>query len=188
MLLAVPVSHPFERSPSQSPYPDAQTDSQRPPKHCGRVLGLLTLHTWPQAPQFAMSLAIDTSHPSALLRLQSSKPAEQDREHAPDRHTPSALIEPAHRTPQRPQFCASVARSASHPLLELASQSAVAEAHSQPQTPARQYGVLLGGVGHARSQPPQCRTSVRGSVQVIEQRVPVGPLQPLTQMYRPDTS
>lgn len=131
---------------------------------------------------------METSHPSALLPLQSENPAEHARAHAPDRQTPVAFIAPAHRTPQRPQFCESAATSTSHPLSDRASQSAVAGAQSEPHVPARQYDVLLGGVGHSLPHPPQFRTSVRGSMHSIEHLVLAGPLQPLTHRYAPATS
>jgi hypothetical protein len=73
----------------------------------------------PQLPQLFGSVAIETSHPSAGLLLQSAYPARHVvTEHVPLLHTSFALL-PAHTVPQAPQLLGSLLTSVHVPLQDL---------------------------------------------------------------------
>jgi hypothetical protein len=96
--------------------------AQLPAKH--RRAPPTSGHAVPQAPQFAASVAVVTSHPSAARALQSARPLVQlATVHAPATQAPVALAG-AQRLPHAPQ-CSALARvSTSQPLEASPSQSA----------------------------------------------------------------
>jgi hypothetical protein len=84
---------------------------------------LARAHARPQAPQWAVALAVSTSQPSATLALQSPRPAAQVMPHAPIAHVaapPAAL----HALPQPPQLETLVVVFTSQPFMTARSQSA----------------------------------------------------------------
>lgn len=114
LLLLVLVSQPFVGLASQLPKPALHANPHVPLVHVRLALvgvGHATLHP----PQFITSFAVDLSHPSAALLLQSPKPALQVMPHMLEPHRGIALAPPRQARPHIPQFAASDVTSTHEP-------------------------------------------------------------------------
>ena len=81
------------------------------------------LHARPHAPQWTRLARVSTSHPLPAAASQSPKPAAHASPQREPAQEPVALAAAGHRTPQPPQWLASMAKLASQPLSPLLSQS-----------------------------------------------------------------
>jgi hypothetical protein len=161
LSLVVLVSQPLVVLRSQSAKPAVQVPTaQAPVLHDGVALG--TVQARPQAPQL-LTLRVLVSQPLSTSRSQSAKPAPQVSAQFPVLQVGVALaVLQASR--QAPQCSAEVLRLVSQPLVALPSQSPKPGLQlARPQTAPTQPATPLAGVGQARLQAPQLRTSVRTS-------------------------
>jgi hypothetical protein len=119
-------------------------------------------HTMPQPPQFAGSVADDTSQPFvSLLASQFAKPAAHAPVHTPPVHVGAGTLLLEHVSLQAPQFVAEPKMSCSQPFVcLLPSQSANPELHAPVQTPPVQVRAETLFVEQTTPQPPQLPTSV----------------------------
>ena len=131
---------------------------QLPPAHtASEVSG--SAQTIPHPPQFAGSVRIAASHPSALVPLQSRWSAGHVviDVHAPETHaTRSTAVDAMHAWPHAPQFAASSSVRASQPSAALPLQSAQpASQRATVHTPAAQPAVACGTLQRT-AHAPQC--------------------------------
>jgi hypothetical protein len=130
-------------------------------------------HACPHVPQLALLLFALTSQPSALLPLQSRKPAVQ----APIAQCIAVQAAPAlaklHALPHAPQLVTEVI-AVSQPLAGLPSQSAKPAAQRRPQVDALQVAVLFGPLGHTVPHPPHEPGSLVRSRQMPKHAVSPG--------------
>jgi hypothetical protein len=109
--VAVRVSHPLLRLPSQFEYPPAQTGAHSPLAH--EVVPCWLVHASPQAPQLA-TVVTSVSQPSDGLVLQSFQPLAQVGAHEPELQAtlPCGFTQ---TWPHAPQFETSPATQLSQP-------------------------------------------------------------------------
>jgi hypothetical protein len=173
-LLATLVSQPFVAFPSQSPKPASHAPSWHAPlAHTPAALG--RAHAIAHPPQFAASLRVSTSHPSAAVLLQSLKPdAQPFKMHRPPLHALIALAS-AHPRLQAPQCVTLVERSCSHPSSRRPLQSPRFIAQLVTQRPAVHEPTAPPSPVHATPHSPQFIASDWRFTQRAPQRaVPAG--------------
>ena len=119
VLVAVFVSQPLVRSPSQSSHGAVQTIPQAPLPHVPVPCWLL--QTFAQLPQCCASVFVLISQPFAACASQLAYPALHVIPHCPPLQFETPFVV-SHATPQPPQFCADVPRLLSQPLEAVASQ------------------------------------------------------------------
>ena len=117
------ISHPFAVNPSQFKNPVSQLEIVHdPPEHPEIALG--KVHTTPHPPQFTGDVFSFVSQPSALIPLQSLKPAlQKEMTHTPPVHADTAFAK-LHTIPHDPQFITDELMFVSHPSESIALQSA----------------------------------------------------------------
>src|SRR5262245_42831825 len=121
---------------------------------------LAAMQALAQLEQCKASFFRSASHPSAAIMLQSSKPGlHASTAHAPILHTDNALAS-AQRLAHAPQFIPSVARSDSHPLAPLPSQSPKPATQAVVQAPLAHANDWWSPAVHALSHDPQFFASV----------------------------
>jgi hypothetical protein len=171
------VSQPFEALASQSPNPAVQLMEQTLLVQDG--VPLVPSHATPQELQFAASLVVSTSQPSAASALQSASPALQElTRHAPvlQSPVPPAMVQ---TVPQLPQS-ESVFSGVSQPWVGSASQSPNPAEQVGEQMPVVQAVVPLVLV-QVTPQAPQSLVVVR-SVSQPSDGVALQSSQPATQL------
>jgi hypothetical protein len=163
------ISQPSTGLALQSRKPGSQlATSHAALTHSGVPLG--TAHATPQPPQFASSVSVLTSQPSAGLALQSSNPALQSAIAQAPAAQLGVPLATAHAVPQPPQFATSVFVFTSQPSTGLPLQSSKpASQLAISHAAATQLGVPL-ATAHAVPQPPQ----FAGSVSVLTSQPSAG--------------
>jgi hypothetical protein len=165
LSFVVLVSQPLAALRSQSAKPALQVPTaQAPVAQVG--VALATVQARPQAPQL-VTVRVLVSQPLSTSRSQSAKPEAQLSAQFPVLQVGVALaVLQASR--QAPQCCAEVLRLVSQPLAALPSQSPKPALQlARPHTAPTQLATPLAGVGQARLQAPQWRTSARVSTQAL---------------------
>jgi hypothetical protein len=146
---AVPQAPQFETSASTFVSQPAASGSQSPnplshvmpqAESVQVAVPFVASHAVPHAEQLSGSTRRSLSHPFAAVASQSAKPVSHEIAHRPAVQLGVPLFV-LHAPMQEPQCCGSVARSTSHPVNALPSQSAKVEVQLIPHTPAVQLGV-----------------------------------------------